>query len=575
MNKSSQRHKIISIFLLFCVFIANAQNSKNKDTIAKKYSDKAWDYYYKQNDSAIFFADKGIAYSKQNKSTYGEMINTEVKAVYLEVLKSDYKSAAKNYFIAVEIAEKHHTNYLSSLYNNLCIMYMQTNDFNKSIIYGKKAILSSKEGSRSRTKALVNYGIAQSRIGNFKASNKTLNQYLTDKNLTLYEKSIAHVRMAKNYREQGEFKKAQPLFLKVIAPDSLKGKRKYNLYYAELINNYIKLEDKKGILKYLDILEKSFSNDKNLKRKQAFYITMTDANNYIGDYKKALEYQDQLLIINDTLNKRRYRKGVVEVETKYQTKKKEEQLKIEKKRRIFWLYLSMFAVLISLIVAILLYKNGQKRKLLKQSKLDLETALNQRNMLLKETHHRVKNSFQMVSSLLQLQAHGSKAEGAVLALENAVQRVNSMIVLHQQLYAKDDLLGIDLKIYIDDLIKEILLSYQSEHIKVNLNIIPVIVNIDIATSIGLLINELATNSIKYAWKNNNEEKLLHIFISNKNYQIDFKMYDNGTVHKDAKQKSGYGTELINILIDRLDAIKSNDLDNDFAIHITIPINNEE
>ena len=76
-------------------------------------------------------------------------------------------------------------------------------------------------------------------------------------------------------------------------------------------------------------------------------------------------------------------------------------------------------------------------------------------MLLRETHHRVKNSFQMVSSLLQLQAQGSEAEAAVTALNNAVERVNSMIVLHQQLYAKDNLLGVDLKVYVNDLINEI------------------------------------------------------------------------------------------------------------------------
>ncbi|WP_397445509.1 sensor histidine kinase [Polaribacter sp. R77954] len=189
-------------------------------------------------------------------------------------------------------------------------------------------------------------------------------------------------------------------------------------------------------------------------------------------------------------------------------------------------------------------------------------------MLLKETHHRVKNSFQMVSSLLQLQAQGSEAEVAVTALNNAVQRVNSMIVLHQQLYAKDNLLGVDLKVYITELINEILGSYSSENINFKSKIVSSILDIDTATSIGLLVNELATNSIKYAWDSSTKEKNITLDINLKNKEFHFTMFDNGVSKKTATTKENYGSELIEILIERLEAEKLPFAKNDFGLNIT-------
>ncbi|NCT11125.1 MAG: hypothetical protein GW772_13755, partial [Flavobacteriia bacterium] len=289
----------------------------------------------------------------------------------------------------------------------------------------------------------------------------------------------------------------------------------------------------------------------------------TKAKTAVTALENAVQRVNSMIVLHQQL----YSKDdLLGIDSKYQTSKKEEQLKLEKERRKQWIYISLSVLVILIIMIILLLKNNKKRTQLQLNKIALEQLLKQRNMLLKETHHRVKNSFQMVSSLLQLQSEGTKAKTAVTALENAVQRVNSMIVLHQQLYSKDDLLGIEIKIYIQDLIKEILNSYPSENIHIIQNIDSLIFDIDIATSLGLLINELATNSIKHAWDESSNNKMITIEILKENEFTIFNMFDNGNVKKSKHHQENYGSKLINILIERLNAIVEQKND-DFSINI--------
>lgn len=560
---------LLFYFLFFSSYVALLAQKNQADSIAQSFSNKAWDLFANQNDSAIYYADQGIKYSKNNNSTLGEVVNLEIKGIYFEEVKNDFKTASDLYFTAIKIAEKKHPKLVSSLYNNLCIMYMNTNP-EKAVFYGEKAVKNTIniKGTRDEAKAFVNLGIAQSLLKKYDKAKQTLDYFLSLSVISQFERNLAYLRIAKNYKEQGKFKEAQPLLLKIVELDSLKGEREYVQDYTILLQNSLKLKDKKTILKYTPLLKKSIENEKNLKVKQGFLETMTDISKFLNEPKKAFEYQNKLIKIKDTISKRFYDKSVTELETKYQTRKKEEQIIEEQSKKQLWSYISIFSFIVLIIVAILLYKNTQKRKQLNANKIELEKLLSQRNMLLKETHHRVKNSFQMVSSLLQLQAQGSKAEVAVTALDNAVQRVNSMIVLHQQLYAKDNLLGVDLKIYINDLIDEILGSYSVKNININANVTSTILDIDTATSIGLLVNELATNSIKYAWSSSSKEKNIFLNIILKKQVFYFTMFDNGISKKTKKTKQNYGSELIEILIERLEAKKEPFSENDFGVNIT-------
>ncbi|EDP94311.1 sensor histidine kinase [Kordia algicida OT-1] len=562
--------KFRSILIIFALFLFLSLNAQKKtDSTAISLSNKAWSLYYKQNDSALYYADKGLEYAQKNNSTIGKILNLEIKGVYYEEVKNDFKTASELYFQAIEIAEKNHLNKLSSLYNNLCIMYM-VNDYEKSEFYGKKAVETSEYSSKTTDakSALVNLGIAQSLLKKYEEAQENFDKYFQYKDESDYHKNIVYLRIAKNLKEQGLYQKAQPLFLKIIALDSMKGQREYAQDYIQLIENTLQLQQKDTLQKYVPVLSKSMESEKNLQVKEGYYDIMVRVYAFFDETEKILEYQSKLLNIKDSISSNFYDKSVAELETKYQTKKKEEQILAEKSKRQLWIFISTIAFIIAILILVLLIKNQKKRKLLNQNKIELEKLLNQRNMLLKETHHRVKNSFQMVSSLLQLQASGSKAETAVSALNNAVQRVNSMIVLHQQLYARDNLLGVDLKLYIEELINEILRSYTSQDIQVQSSIESYVLDVNTATSIGLLVNELATNSIKYAWNDEVLEKIIHLKIIAQDEKLYFEMYDNGKSKVETPIQKNYGSQLIEILIDRLRAKKHSINQNSFAVAIS-------
>jgi two-component sensor histidine kinase len=569
----------LGLLLLFSLCTLGQRKLETRhDTIAFQLAVKSDFFLNKQNDSALFYADKGIEYSKKNNTHLGLLLNLEQKAYYYEYVKNNYEEAIKIYFEAISIAEEKEKGYLSGLYNNLSILFTTKKDLEKAEFYARKSVETSiKElGYLQEQSALINLGIVLDLQGKYKEALSTFKECLDLERIPAYLKSNhfknikreIDLRIAKIYRKQKKYTTAKEILFENIKNDSLKGSRNYREEYLELIKNAVILNEKNTVEKYFPLLRKSIIEERNLENKISAYEAIVLAYNYLNQPQEAFEFQEKIILAKDSLNSKFNKKQIAELETKYQTKQKEAQIIKEQSKKELWTYISFFAFIILIVVAILLYNNGKKRKQLNVNKIELEKLLNQRNMLLRETHHRVKNSFQMVSSLLQLQAQGSEAAAAVSALDSAVERVNSMIILHQQLYAKDNLLGINLQLYINDLIEEIMSSYTSKNINFKANVVSTILDIDTATSIGLLVNELATNSIKYAWQENTLEKIINLTIDESYGEIQFKMFDNGMTKKTKATQQNYGSELIEILTERLEATQTPVPENDFGLHLT-------
>ena len=122
-------------------------------------------------------------------------------------------------------------------------------------------------------------------------------------------------------------------------------------------------------------------------------------------------------------------------------------------------------------------------------------------MLLKEIHHRVKNNMQIVSSLLDHQTQFIKDKKVIEIFTESQNRIASMALVHEKLYQSKDLAKIDFNDYISDLVANLFQSYvkNSGKIKLNMNIENIQLDIDLAIPCGLIINELVTNSLKYAF----------------------------------------------------------------------------
>ncbi|EDX84679.1 Histidine kinase family [Synechococcus sp. PCC 7335] len=137
----------------------------------------------------------------------------------------------------------------------------------------------------------------------------------------------------------------------------------------------------------------------------------------------------------------------------------------------------------------------------RQAEAQIKKSLREKEALLKEVHHRVKNNLQIISSLLSLQSNAVEDENILELFQDSQNRVRLMAMIHEKLYQSNDFGTIELSGYIRDLSSHLLRSYRIDQTKfcLEIDIERIYLEIDTAVSCGLIINELITNSLKYAF----------------------------------------------------------------------------
>jgi len=165
----------------------------------------------------------------------------------------------------------------------------------------------------------------------------------------------------------------------------------------------------------------------------------------------------------------------------------------------------------------------------KQSEEQIKALLQEKEVLLKEIHHRVKNNLQIISSLLSLEAEYLKENRAIEAFKDSQNRIQSMALIHDKLYQSKDLTRINFADYIQDLITNLLHSYKlnSSAITLKINVEDVFLVSDAAILCGLIINELISNSLKHAFHQRESGEICIEFCSLKANLFTLTISDNG------------------------------------------------
>jgi two-component sensor histidine kinase len=206
----------------------------------------------------------------------------------------------------------------------------------------------------------------------------------------------------------------------------------------------------------------------------------------------------------------------------------------------------------------------------KQTEEGLKSSINEKDVLLKETHHRVKNNMQVIYSLLNLQTHYAKNEEAVNVLKESQNRVKSMGIIHEKLYKSTDRSKIDFSDYVKSLTSDLLDSYD-----VSDTIIPVVeikdikFNMETAVLCGLIINELISNSLKHAFPNNGTGEVgVSLKLLGNKYQLIVSDDGIGFPEEiDFKNTESLGLQLVNNITGQLDG--EIDLDRNNGTKVTI------
>ncbi len=569
--KNYFNHPVLLLVMVFIGFLnTNAQNTKQLlksiDTVkttstkVKLLTDLAWEYTNLSNDSSLIYSNKALKLSQENNYPFGKAIALENIGLYHEIIEGDFEVASKNYFEALKICEENNLEYQAEILHTIGIMFHMTDNYNKGKEYYElsyKKALENKNLSLQK-KSLINLGAVYSSLGEQEKAEKTMLQTLE---MAIHPEMdyTTYANLGYYYVKQQNYIKALPYLEKATQQSPDNPESEINLYH--LINAKVKANDITGMASIIERAKAAVKTVSSIRDKSLLLRNIADYYQLKGDYKEAVEFRNAYIEVFEEIKEKQRDQIVNDLETKYETEKKDSQVKLltaekEKKEQQNKLYLSLLigGLLVLSLVGYFGYKNRQKNLLLDKQKTLLEVALSEKNTLLKEIHHRVKNSFQIVSSLLYLQSENADDTQAKTAIKEAENRVRSMILIHQKLYNKDELVGINLQEYIGDLTKDIVESHLAgpDSLKTEIDVAPIVLDIETITPLGLILNELITNVIKHAYTDI-DDKLLQLKLHENNNQLILQVIDNGTGITKKPSESSFGITLMKALSKKLKA----------------------
>jgi len=185
----------------------------------------------------------------------------------------------------------------------------------------------------------------------------------------------------------------------------------------------------------------------------------------------------------------------------------------------------------------------------------IESALKEKEILLKEIHHRVKNNLQIISSLLNLQSGYIKDKDSIAIFKESQNRIRSMAIIHEKLYQSKDMSQIDFSEYVSELVSNLFSSYSlnSALIILHQNINNILLEIDLAINLGLIINEIVSNAFKHAFPSGSKGNL-YISLKKNEQKYELIIEDDGigfSSEIDFRTTESLGLQLIITLVEQI------------------------
>jgi two-component sensor histidine kinase len=365
-----------------------------------------------------------------------------------------------------------------------------------------------------------------------------------------------------------------------------------------IFHEYYNLKEYKVLIKLGEEILPKFDQFKELNgRKIEIYQRLSDAYEETGNYKQALHYTHLLIIEKETADQIRYSKDLADLDEKYQNSKIEEEVRIaniEKKisdknaleqadlLRYAIVACIIFATLLVIAIVLAFQFNLAKKRIVQQAKdlenknLELDKAMREKDFLFKELHHRVKNNIQLIISFMKLQYKYSASGNIENFIQDIESKMNAMALVHEKLYIGNTHESIDLKDYLEDISGYILDSLANiENVPdVNISGESVRIHIDAAIPVGLIVNEVITNSIKHSG-NEHDEPEINLNLRLNDGMLVLQIGDNGKGFPagfDPEKTNSLGTKAILLLAKQIHANISWKNNKGAQWELSIPLN---
>ncbi|MBN2378486.1 tetratricopeptide repeat protein [candidate division WOR-3 bacterium] len=414
--------------------------------------------------------------------------------------QTEYDEALEYYRKALEVfSEIGNKQFVAHTYNNIGIVYKNQSSYNQALKYYNKALKIFTEigDKRGIANSYGNLGVIYEKKGDYE---KSLEYYMNA--LQTFEEmgdkqnvAISYGNIGHVHTQLGHFDAAQDYLLKGLEQTQEIGAKEWEMHIYGYLSELFEVKD---------------------------------------DFEKSLAFHKKFSQLKEKIFSDESAGKISQMKTRFEMEKKEKEAEIYRLRNV-----ELEAEIV------------ERRKVEEQIKASLE----EKEVLLREVHHRVKNNLQVISSLLNLQSRYGKDKNMLRIFDQSQNRIESMALIHEKLYESEDLARIDLKEYLQKLTSSLFASYkiQSNKVALQINISDVLLGIEKAIPLALIINELISNSLQHAFPEGKKGRIsIDLKEDKENYLLT--LVDNGIglpQDFDIDNSKSLGLRLVKMLVDQL------------------------
>ncbi|NQY29307.1 MAG: tetratricopeptide repeat protein [Flavobacteriaceae bacterium] len=494
----------------------------------------------------------------------------------------DLPKALEYYFVSLGIREHIKDNIgISETYNNIGAVYSTLDNTEKSLEnYEKAKTIAEKVGDNDlMAVVLSNIGILYKETGK------------TEEALQCYERSLVIKKelndnkgygltlglIGEIHEDEGELKKALNFYKRSLV---IFENEKDNDGIAVSLNRIgtiyfkqnITIKAKESALEAISLAKES--SDEAIVMNSSLLLSSIYEREKL--WKKAFEFQKLHVKMRDRVKSIEIQKKTAETQIKYDLSSQQQKIDFlsfknkTQEARLKTNKVSIILISIALAIVTILvlgYRKSNKKKQLINELLERENDT--KKTILQEIHHRIKNNLQVVNSLLRMQASKTKDKDIKIAFKETQSRVVSMAKLHEKMYQSGDFKNLNAKEYISHLVEDIVKNYTvDKKVSLKLDIEEVFFDSKIMMPLSLIINEVITNSLKYAF-NNEENPIITVTLKQlSTIKNELHIADNGTGYDREKESKGLGAKLINSFTQQISGTIHHNTINGTSVTIT-------
>lgn len=519
---------------------------------------------------------------------------------------ADFDHALTHYLEALDILKKiDDTTEIARVYTNLGVLSKNAGNNEKALEYHRKSLdlynaLSDQIGIGN---CFNNMGVVYKNMGNYELAidwyREAIDIWKQTNDVLNHSRSLNNMGVVYALQERWEealitYEEALEMRLSVMDLEAMPGLQ-FNIGEVHLnMGHYAQAE--RILTEALAAAESSNERLARLEIYKTFARLMSETNRY----EEAFQFSKAYTELNDSIYGVEKIRIIEETESKYRLQAQEERAEQEAElrrvaeenaenakarneaieQRNILLYIGIGGItILGLLLTLSVFRRYRQAKrsrmeLEEKNRILQETLLSkeEKEILLREIHHRVKNNMQIISSLIRLQAGNMDDPQVNVALAETQNRIKSMALVHEELYQTKDLAKLDVKQYIQKLIDEIIRTYNiNTKVTKIMEVDSLKLGIDSLIPIGLIINEVISNSLKYAFKQR-DKGVITIRLSSNDHRLKLYLADDGkgADNFDPESFDSLGMDLIGALTDQLDGTYSLETENGFAYAFDFP-----